>query len=1270
MKIQRKRKRGKPDTFKKAGIGNSFATFLPTMTEGNNAPLQTRAGFYLTDAANPNGWLSSISRNMDTPGMDVGYAIPDVMAGEQQIRRLIRLPREESLRHQEMRNWRAVLAILLLWDSWNKDDSWPQLVLKDYITHDERHKNSEKPSSFRNALLSAVSKKRAEQGVQIFSLSRTTDLITEICPIAVVSEQTVIAPAANMPENVIKRLLPSCVTWYDYEKNRFDDPCAFLQDDDRLRLVMQIRILQELNSNVKLKSRLLSEETHHLVGLLSVYIDDLNSFRYQWRNQVQSKQTQGTAELYKRILAVYGLYRNGDNRLVEAIIKKEYPLLISELIENPLIEQLLKASVQKAEVDLLQIKDELQLNDVKDTVHVYYHYNDIPFAREDDLYVLEPVNHPREVEAMLAVESEIKMLREHSAIWNAQIGEELSKLSEAVNMHVGVERGVPSLIEEWSKQHKSYPTYVNHSILLDYPLDNEPETLRALMKEFLNMETLDTIYQVFSDCMIVIKAENGDQPIFDNKSLDHIHRIKGEIPEHEIHYGILPISEKMATWLMNEDRIWDDTSPRYHYESLNFTRQNTETGGYKITALYSVVMTTRNKQAIIENTVTFRKTYMFYVGNSLDNSVHADAIEEISIQDLPEIVIWPSVKLPKNQWQSYFIYNSNPSRFHLWVMDDMCWKNPVINYRKKGRQGYGGVEQVVWAALKADTFPQFIILKRGVLNYGAIWNPAIFERIRAGDAITIGVDFGSTMTAIMLKQGEHVFPALYSHLLHRSILQGDTGVNERLVDEFIPETALHIRNDAVPEKRAPNILCSVIDSFSEAPDRWQVPIQDGHIYFGTDIRELSQKDTSHFYSNIKWGNEDYHKQCVQLFLRQAMLHALLVARLHGAPCVKWRFAIPTVLQEELKHEFIDCIHDTVGEVEAWSGIPLDSQEPISFLSENEADGIFFLNEDIVDIRNGYINLDIGGNTTDLSLWLNASEHVSIELSLEIGCRSILQNALFQNPQAFSRDLSELEGAAAEDFSLLLEVHHTSNKMKHQQDVMVFMLDHWMSNYSDEIKTQITRLEKEGKTSYISAAILFSASFLFYLCGCVLSQAALTEGMKEYINKSIQICIAGNGGRVLTLPSAEKLDKAKQFVKMFSITSHIPEDIIIVHSTKPKLEVATGLLLGSEALSGEAFIKKRGHQNNGAKKDIYWEQADLDFHIEQLTVFIKTFHTIFPNEAQLLLEDVLERESPGQIKYVAHFQLKTIVDNAFSSPENELCVLYANCFKALKKMWRI
>ena len=102
----------------------SYFTFLPHMNEGFHIGYHPAPGVVCDRNQRPREWLESLARYMQTPGTDVGFSIPDVLAGEQQLRRMARLDPAEADRRQPMTDWRALLALLLLWDMTTAGPCW------------------------------------------------------------------------------------------------------------------------------------------------------------------------------------------------------------------------------------------------------------------------------------------------------------------------------------------------------------------------------------------------------------------------------------------------------------------------------------------------------------------------------------------------------------------------------------------------------------------------------------------------------------------------------------------------------------------------------------------------------------------------------------------------------------------------------------------------------------------------------------------------------------------------------------------------------------------------------------------------------------------------------------------------------------------------------------------------------------------------------------------------------------------------------------------
>lgn len=1215
--------------------GNRYTTFLPEMTEGNNLPLQLRPGFTLMDRADPNGWLAGVSRTMATSGTDVGYSIPDVMAVEQQIRRLIRLPHNESMHHQEMRDWRAVLAILLLWDGWEKDEFWPELRVVDFIQPQE----DEAPSNFRNALVRAVSKKRAREGVRIFSLYRTMDLVTESVPLALVSSETIIAPAANMAERLMERLLPSAVTWYNREKKRFEDPTSYLSDLDRLRLVMQLRILQEMNADRELNSCLYTGEENQLVGLLEQFIQDLNDYRFRWRNSLKPGSDEMDA-MYDRIVAVKGLYRDGgDTSYVGAVERREYRLIISDLLRNPLM-----ASLSLDPSGREEMARRLHARHVEDTSHFYYTYDGIPFAREDHIYILEPMNDPRNEEAIAGIRMEAAMLRNYSNQWNTEFGQSLLELAESLATRVGIDRTLADQIRRWARMHLDVPLNVNHTITLKYPLEGEPETLRALMKEFLGMETLDTIYDVFSDRLMVLRVPHGAPVPFPDGFAEFAQVKTDELSAHDL-YGMLPLSERMATWLMLDTHSADGTHAEFVPSSLTLSLSYHEDGHPVIHAGYAIERVLSHDTAIVTNRVRFERVYECIDDDSgEDDNLVPNAVEWLESEQAPGVVLWPNLRLPASDWRAYWLYVSDKSAFTPWVIKDGRWQSMVEN-----RYVHTGTE---WLSLQTDMFPTFVLLKHGGVTCGALYNPTPMSEVRADDAITIALDFGTTATAVALRQGKNIFRMLLEKPLHGFMLKGSTDVSERLYSEFLPLDAMLPRANTVGQA---NVISSMVQLFSHSRTEAREPMVDGCIFDHPDTKAYDGIPLQSLYSSLKWGREAYRKRYVYLYLKQCMVQSLMVARQHGAPSVCWRFALPTSLNAELRGEYVACVTQLVDDVSALTGVPLTEGVPsLLFLSENEADGAYFMHEDMVDVRNGYINVDIGGNTSDISLWLNAEHTPYFEQSMEFGCHRLLFESIEQWPECFRSDFTVTDDDQRGELDRLFRAVSEGVNEPVRRELAMFLFDRWIARWNRE--------SQDHRAPYTTALIALSVSYLFYLCGMMLRLAYTDPEVQKKLPRQLQVCFAGNGGRLCTLLTAEQMRKARDFAWLCFDNQKVPLELIPVQSPRPKQEVALGLLhsgLGHSA------------QEVADMTDTHVNARELEASIagEFLTAFYNHFGTVFPEETRLLMASAYEDDLSGLTKdALQHVQM--VVNNQFADGDKATLVSYVNSFTATKKAWGV
>ncbi|MDD3214612.1 MAG: hypothetical protein PHY64_13130, partial [Eubacteriales bacterium] len=533
-------KRKRPDLRKaEQDKKTSYLTLLPSMGEGFHTGYHGRAGVVSDGNQKPYEWLESFAQNMNTSGEDVGYAIPDVLAGEAQLRRLMRLPHEEAMRHQEMVDWRALLALLLLWDGWTKDGTWPELTCEDMLAG--------AGGPFLQGVRAALPADRAAFGLRLFLLSTERDGVPERKPLGMLSPTVAISPAANPGD--LSALLPECVRWYNRTRKRFEDPCAFLNEADRARLLQHLRYLQALGERPELGSPLYAVDAS-LSGLIDRYIADLQTPRVSWRERLEARDPEAETELYIRALAVYGLL---EHSALPTLTREDHPLSFSVLNKNTLLKWLVPENASVA--------DEFAGMGV-----TTYAFEGKPFAIASPRYLLEPVNTPEELATLRRLWAEISLPLQFDGDWNRFVAKRFLEMANHLTGFSGADsrasRRVIELLRRWSGKLSAFHDSGERALALQLPLRDPPATLAGLVEELVSLADLDTLNGAFSDCLLLCE---GSAP-FGDPVLTRRCAVRGA----EGLYAVPPIGPALALWLVNEAGPDTDGRPALPADAFSF----------------------------------------------------------------------------------------------------------------------------------------------------------------------------------------------------------------------------------------------------------------------------------------------------------------------------------------------------------------------------------------------------------------------------------------------------------------------------------------------------------------------------------------------------------------------------------------------------------------------------------------------------------------------------------------------------------------------------
>lgn len=1245
-----------------------FFTFLPQMAQGHNPGYHDESGVVAAAGANPRDWLEVVGKYMLTPGEDVGYSIPDVLACEQQTQRMIDMPPEEAEEnaelHDQILTWRAMLAILLLWDAWEDAGQMPKLELCDFFSDT----SMKKARGFQQSIRRSVTPERLRQGLKIFVLSRERDEVPVTCPLCMLSPSTIIVPAADAG-GLSDLLPPQCAMWYEKKGGsyRFKDLSPLLTDRDRTRLIAKLRLLKLLNERRELHSSLYMEGAR-LVGWLDRFIADLLEQRRIWQNKIKNADQQTLdEEMYPRLAIVLGLFRDKKEGVIRSLKREVNYLTVSDLCADcVLLRQFIPA-------------DGCLDDDLMEPIRqVIYLYRKIPFAKESEQFLLEPVNHPEERAAIDALQNELNMMQTYSSRWNLELGEKLSEAAARLSAVAGTPPTLIKALKGWADHHL-FDFTANAVIELKYPLNSQPEMLQNLMGDFLNVDSRDMelIYNVFSDKLLLIK--DALRPPFADQATNGCCRVTDADGAQTTFYAVPPLSMKMAAWLTDHAVSGREDVPRFIASSLRFVMEAAD-GCYTVHASYEVNRVQRTRKAATSSTVRFSRDYYYRPGQRRDASDVGDVnILEMDAAELPYVAVWPNVNLSAGLWKQYYVYAHQPGALSVWAYrhyDEHEWSQGT--FRHIADFEASGVRESVreWQVVPANTFPMFVGLKKGLASVGVLFNGTERRQFHHGDRAVIGVDMGSTATTVMMRQGAKISSVVYPYALHKELLDPGADGGRYLGDELIPKNALcdpAADDNAARGSRVYERACtfySAMDMFTDDYTSWRSVLEDGHIFFPENLDALALKNENTLYYNIKWGEEKYRMYYMTLFIKQTMLQAVLAARLTGAPSVAFRVSIPNSMPEKMRADYLMNAREVALMVSQSTGVPLtEGEAPLSYATENQADGMFFRSRNEASVRNGYINLDVGGGTTDISVWLNNAVTATLESSLRLGTAQILFDSVVRSPMRFSDDFEGLPDDAARALDVVMKRMGSSLQQNQRVKKSMFLLDDFLADYGE---TAFEYLRGNAKTSYTASLAAFNFSFLFYIAGSLLESVFEAGQDTEYLHEKIEICLAGNGGRLLYALSDEKIQRAVAFALLPLKEENPVKKIFLVRSAMPKAEVAIGLLAPglplrtdeNEDAAKSAQVERRLPSGGG-------ETMDYTPYLNYMLTFLRRFRESFPDEAELLLSDLFAPDEKGAcIRQEHEMELRTVVDNEFLLETPDIYMSYARCFAALKQRWKI
>ena len=519
-----------------------------------------------------------------------------------------------------------------------------------------------------------------------------------------------------------------------------------------------------------------------------------------------------------------------------------------------------------------------------------------------------------------------------------------------------------------------------------------------------------------------------------------------------------------------------------------------------------------------------------------------------SIDSVPLLEIWPNFKA--EQWNVYYTYFTMADH-------DTFYAKPLTSAE-------GVSESSSFEITKTFRFPEAMICEYDGTKVGILLIEAEEVHVDEDTTWSIGVDFGTTNTIVYRNhsQGEPKEVQFKPRLLHVT----NAGQRNKLMEDFVPEGDI------------PLPFLSLFQRFTSPGDTTEEPLLDGHIYFPGNFNDF--RDAERISSNLKWSPSPQVRTLTRVFLKQVCLQCAAEAISEGAGEISWRFSFPTAFSQTDEEQFRHIWRNIVDYCSEATGL---REENVTHKPESIVAPKFFASTlQSESASGGFVSgavcIDVGGETSDISIWQN--NNLYWQSSLRLAGRHLFLDRLKANPGILRCfDVESRVITALEDTS---DTPSDADDFYAQADAIIKTHgEDWLGNFSipaglSDVKSLI---------SLIATGI----SGLLYYVGLVLKYLGQKKG---FARNRVNVYFGGNGSRILHWLANGKFEadspiKTLLTGALIEASGFNPANMFDIEISKlPKHEAAYGLVTdevtlhssdenSSAILAGESFKKEDG-----------------------------------------------------------------------------------------------
>ena len=741
---------------------------------------------------------------------------------------------------------------------------------------------------------------------------------------------------------------------------------------------------------------------------------------------------------------------------------------------------------------------------------VVYMWRGIPFARENSMTILESAHAADEEHCLKMLSRECGIMADWSDDYRDQL------IRETASMLGRFPDAIPECRETASEIiARAGKPLSDQSPELQWPWDPLSPSVRTVFRECLGDALGMQVIRPFSDKLAVFPARGGDiigDSLFSGMC------------------SVLPYSTGTAS--DPESFSADAVLPPL---SADFVQAVSRYPEARLLLAADMIRMERPDESSIRVILTLNGAFPL----RLVRIYRDEDIITLFSQDIPTLAVWPSVPFTDDMWNAYFVYAHLPDGFSV----------EVLSGKEASFVSLSGSDSRFTSVL--PDFPSaFVVMHEGNC-IGTVPNFLPQPETDRTGPYTVCLDFGSVGTSVVFSSGMTRKP-LQGPVMVRTVINNPLTSQELLRREFLP---------AVPVSA---LLPTVSRIFRNTPGVSPVPFADGTILMSANIQDLLSTPSDALYTCLKW--EEEKGRSGYICLHQVMLMAALQARIDGADSLSWRFGIPDEMAHEGRENLRILFMSLAEKVMMESGFRIpESGLPVSLAAESAALGAYFRLCASEDTRGGFMVLDIGACTADISLFLRGREQAVRTCQIPLGIHYMLLPALLRDPLLLKREFGNIaDDVFQADLNQLTRVLKEAGKDSVSLRKARLALDLFLSDYYPLMLSLMNQYRSGGIPTRFGALLLLHVSFLMMLSGLVLLQIAADPNKNDFLPEQMSLCLSGRGSLILEQMPEDIKAAVWHFLTMFR--NRRVASLSLLFSAEKKMEIPVGLSILNETYS--------------------------------------------------------------------------------------------------------